>query len=245
MKSTIPRTRLRITGFPGKLSPTSSHLFKLILPLGRLSLPTNRRSEPYPKDSKAKRPPPTVILLHPSQPLSHVSRLILASLAPATPTISFRSISPRGQVFQWSDSTDVGDFIRDAARAAKFSICISHDPPSQVHPSSDSNKHIIADEKDEGKTEDTIIDVEVPTFADRTRFLRRRLADIEKKLQSMEGLKRECDAEAHRGAKRMAMGGFGMLIVYWGAVARLTFWDYGWCVHIKFLVCLAVLNTPG
>lgn len=76
--------------------------------------------------------------------------------------------------------------------------------------------------------QETLLDVEVPTFADRTRFLRRRLAIIEDKLREMEVLKQECDAEAHRGAKRMAVGGFGMLIVYWGAVARLTFWDYGW-----------------
>jgi len=51
---------------------------------------------------------------------------------------------------------------------------------------------------------------------------------VEQKLSDMEGLKQACDAEAHRGAKKMAMGGFGMLVVYWGAVARLTFWDYGW-----------------
>jgi len=28
----------------------------------------------------------------------------------------------------------------------------------------------------------------------------------------------------------MAVAGFGGLVVYWGAVARLTFWDYGWDV---------------
>jgi hypothetical protein len=51
---------------------------------------------------------------------------------------------------------------------------------------------------------------------------------IRKRLVEMDGLKRECDREAHRGAKRIAVGGFGMLVVYWGGVARLTFWDYGW-----------------
>ncbi|KAJ7680153.1 hypothetical protein B0H17DRAFT_1077057 [Mycena rosella] len=56
----------------------------------------------------------------PSKPLSHVSRLILASLASATPNISFRSALFSGQQFQWSDSTSVGDFIRDAACAANF-----------------------------------------------------------------------------------------------------------------------------
>ncbi|TFK31782.1 hypothetical protein BDQ12DRAFT_660071 [Crucibulum laeve] len=234
-----------ITEGRGKLSPTSSHLFKLILPLGTLSHPANKRHEPPSADDAsakdAPKPPPTVILLHPSQPLSHVSRLILASLAPATPTISFRSISRKGQAFQWSDSTDVGDFIRDAARAAKFSICITYGDPAPGHPAlkQAASRYVVVDEtkdgkgyeKGEGKNKEvteTILDVEVPTFADRTRFLRRRLGATEKKLQAMEGLKNECDREAHRGAKRMAMGGFAMLVVYWGAVARLTFWDYGW-----------------
>jgi hypothetical protein len=158
--------------------------------------------------------PPTVILLHPSQPLSHVSRLILASVAPATPTISFRSAPASGQPFQWSDSTDVGDFVRDAARHAKFSICIAYDD-------SDTNNA--------GRSE-VILDVEVPTVADRTRFLRRRLDAINTQLAEMEALKRDCDKEAHRGARRMATAGFGVLAIYWGTVTRLTFWDYGWCV---------------
>lgn len=75
--------------------------------------------------------------------------------------------------------------------------------------------------------EKTLI-IKVPTFADRTRYMRRRLVMIDRQLADMEGLKKECDKEAHRGVKRMAMGGFGMLVVYWGTVARLTFWDYGW-----------------
>ncbi|KAJ3888654.1 hypothetical protein GG344DRAFT_26835, partial [Lentinula edodes] len=53
----------------GKLLPTTSHLFKLILPLGRKG----------PNDL----PIPIVLLLHPSQPLSHTGRLILASLPPS------------------------------------------------------------------------------------------------------------------------------------------------------------------
>ncbi|RDB29485.1 Calcium uniporter protein 5, mitochondrial [Hypsizygus marmoreus] len=232
----------------GKLLPTSSHLFKLVLPLGELSLPANRHHKPYPKNSKAKDPPATVILLHPSQPLSHVSALILAAISPATATVSFRSTSTKGQTFQWSDSTDIGDFVRDAARAAKFSICLTYQPLSQsLHHTRVPSEGRAPVEEDDDRNEDddngeTIIDVEVPTFADRTRFLRRRLASIEKKLQSMEGLKRECDQEAHRGAKRMAMGGFGMLIVYWGAVARLTFWDYGWDV-MEPITYLSGLST--
>lgn len=215
--------------------PTSSHLFKLILPLGHLSSSTNTRVDPNPNQKDIKHPPPTVILLHPSQPLSHVSRLILGSLTPATPTISFRSTSSTGQEFQWSNSTDVGSFIRDAARVSKFTIYISHDTPSSLRiPSSPGAKTPIelsdkAHTKDNGS--ESVIDVEIPTFADRTRFLRRRLYVIDQELKAMEELKQKCDYDALRGARRMALGGFAMLVTYWAGVARLTFWDYGWWVH--------------
>ncbi|KAJ3804696.1 hypothetical protein F5876DRAFT_53042 [Lentinula aff. lateritia] len=200
----------------GKLLPTTSHLFKLILPLGRKG-PNNL-------------PIPIVLLLHPSQPLSHTGRLILASLPRITengPSISFRSTpstsSPHDlRQFEWSDSTDIGDFIRDAARAAKFSIHITPDASN-------------------GEQEQ-VITVRVPTFADRTRFLRRRLDAVNHQLATMEGLKRECDREARKGARRMALGGFGMLVVYWAAVARLTFWDYGWDI-MEPITYLSGLST--
>ena len=196
----------------GKLSPTSSHLFKLILPLGHLRSHNS-------SSTTLKPPPPTVFLLHPSQPLSHVARLILAQLAPATPSISFQSTTPSGRTLQWADSTDVGDFIRDAARATEFALCIGESSTG-------------APDTDKEPLQGTIR-VEVPSFADRTRFLRRRLAVVEAELREMEALKRACDREAHRGARRMAVGGLAMLVVYWGAVARLTFWDLGWCVLPK------------
>ncbi|KAJ2919743.1 hypothetical protein MD484_g634, partial [Candolleomyces efflorescens] len=236
----------------GKLLPTSSHLFKLILPLGNLSHPSNTRSKPTGSESHAdSKVPPTVILLHPSQPLSHVSRLIQASLNPALPIVSFRSVSSKGQAFQWSDSTDIGDFIRDAARSAQFSICLTYEPTQHLKDTvlkHDSGKLI--ETKADGGTEvasqerhsETIIEVTVPTFADRTRYLRRRLKAIEAQLANMEGLKRQCDHEAHRGARRMAVTGFGMLVVYWGGVARLTFWDYGWDI-MEPITYLSGLST--
>lgn len=162
-----------------------------------------------------------VFLLHPSQPLSHVSRLILASLAPATPSVSFRSVTPRGYTIQWSDSTDVADFIRDAARTRQFTVCLTDPGEEEPH---------------------TEMSVEVPSFEDRTRFMRRRLAAVEEELARMEDLKKSCDAEAHRGARRMALGGFGILVVYWGGVARLTFWDYGWDV-MEPITYLSGLST--
>lgn len=224
----------------GKLLPTSTHLFKLILPLGSLSHPANTHR--IPEDSKERNPakssvPPTVMLLHPSQPLSHVGSLIRASFFPASPVVSFRSHSSGGQAFQWSDSTDVGDFIRDAARSAQFFICLTYQPSKELADTIlKQNEEKIVQVNKQGGTKDpnfcdtveTVIEVQVPTFADRTRYLRRRLKHVEQQIASMEELKLHCDKEAHRGARRMAVTGFGMLVAYWGGVARLTFWDYGW-----------------
>lgn len=208
----------------GKLSPTSSHLFKLTLPLDRVQ---NAMKKCGNMKAACRPAPPTVLLLHPSQPLSHVSRLILASLAPSTPSISFQNKSTSGQNIQWSHSTDIGDFIKDAARQAEFSIHFSHE---DSQPTTKTNNEDTRDVDEEGKggEAETVIEVEVPTFADRTRFLRRRLEFVRERLREMEVLKKECDYEAHQGARRMALSGFGMLVVYWGLVARLTFWDFGW-----------------
>ncbi|KAL0574496.1 hypothetical protein V5O48_007471 [Marasmius crinis-equi] len=216
----------------GKLLPTSSHLFKLILPMDQISSKLAHDRNTPPKRESI----PTILLLHPSQPLSHLSRLILASMPrkshPEGLSVTFRSSPTAPRQFQWSDSTDIGDFTRDAASAAQFLICVSKDSSEEV----ETRKDIESD------PESVVISVRVPTFADRTRYLRRRLDVINAELSSMEGLKRECDKEAHRGARRMALGGFGMLIVYWGAVARLTFWDYGWDV-MEPITYLSGLST--
>ncbi|GLB35757.1 putative mitochondrial calcium uniporter [Lyophyllum shimeji] len=228
-----------------KVLPTSSHLFKLILSLKKLPLTTGERDEPHPQVFGGKPAPPTIFLLHPSQPLSHVSRLILASISPAEPVISFRSTSRSGRIYQWSDSTDFGDFIKNVARASKFSICFTYNPRSSHHALAQSEGRVILEGEENEEHDDdgeTIIVVEIPTFADRTRFLLRRLDLIKRKLESMEGLKHECDREAQRGARRLAMGGFGMLVVYWAAVARLTFWDYGWDI-MEPITYLSGLST--
>jgi hypothetical protein len=214
------------------LLPTSSHLFKLVLPLDSIQQSSKEGKKPQEDDKTV----PTVFLLHPSQPLSHVSRLILSALALPTPTVSFRSVSHGQKAFQWSDSTDLSDFIKDAARAAEFTICISNASPSgnsssiQNIPAADQEHDRVVPSKpvDDSDVKETLLTVSVPTFADRTRFMRRRLDAIDEQLKEMEGLKATCDAEAHRDARKMAVAGLGMLIVYWGAVARLTFWDYGW-----------------
>ena len=104
---------------------------------------------------------------------------------------------------RWSSSTEIGDFIRDAARGKEFAVEI------------------------EGAPED--IRVAVPSFNDRTHYLRMRLRKTLTKLMDMASVKTECDIAAHRGAQRVAMAGAGLLVGYWYVVYRLTFeTDLGW-----------------
>lgn len=107
-----------------------------------------------------------------------------------------------------------------------YSALEIEEPPRQE---SESPKHSQSTkEEEEEDSLDMVITVQVPSFQDRTQFLRRRLQTIDKALGQMEVLKQECDREAHQGARRLAVSGFGMLLVYWLGVARLTFYDYGW-----------------
>jgi hypothetical protein len=106
---------------------------------------------------------------------------------------------------RWSSSTEVGDFIRDAARGQEFAVEI------------------------EGAPED--IRVGVPSFNDRTYYLRMRLRKTSKKISEMADIKKECDHLAHKGAQRVAMGGLGIVVGWWGLVYQLTFeTDLGWDV---------------
>jgi len=106
---------------------------------------------------------------------------------------------------RWSSSTEIGDFIRDAARGQEFAVEI------------------------EGAPKD--IRVGVPSFNDRTYYLRMRLRKISKGISDLAALKKECDETAHKGAQRVAMGGFGILCGWWSAVYWLTFeTDLGWDV---------------
>lgn len=117
---------------------------------------------------------------------------------------------------RWSSSTEIGDFIRDAARGKEFAVEI------------------------EGASKE--IRVGVPSFNDRTHYLRLRLRKTSSKLATLAGLKKECDDMAHRSAQRLAFGGFGLLASYWAATYYLTFhsklgWDTmepvtvsSWCI---------------
>ncbi|KAG8904606.1 hypothetical protein FRB99_001478 [Tulasnella sp. 403] len=230
-------------GQQGRLLPTTSHLFKLVLPLPGLR-PAPARGDVPKQQTTPKPPPPTVFLLHPSQPLSHISRLIQASLpspthgpqpfSPRLPTVSFQNATDTPNEdqsqLQWSDSTDIGDFVKDAAQTREFTIVITPDQTSNTAQLASTEDQNATHEKDRPDAYEPLeIVVSVPSFQDRTRYLRQRLRRLERELKGMQELKDSCDALARRGAKRLATGGFIILAVYWVVVLRLTFYsDYGW-----------------
>ncbi|WRT66118.1 uncharacterized protein IL334_003071 [Kwoniella shivajii] len=76
--------QLDINKWQGKLSPTSSHLFKLLIPLPKSSSSPSSSSKTNTNTNSNTNgkvePIQTAFLLHPSQPLSHLSRLITGSL---------------------------------------------------------------------------------------------------------------------------------------------------------------------
>ncbi|EXJ60112.1 hypothetical protein A1O7_04264 [Cladophialophora yegresii CBS 114405] len=242
----------------GKLLTTPSRLLKLVLPLT-----TNDHND------DRKDIAPLALLVHPQQPLSYLERLIQAELPTMTnekgetrvPGISFRAmeakddeIKPKnqtpeeqekgekkgslgdggvqsysgagregtgkdeGEFVRWSASTEIGDFIRDAARAKEFEVEIEGSPKT--------------------------IQVAVPSFNDRTYYLRQRLRRTARQIAELAKIKQECDAAAHRSGQRIAMGGCGLLIGYWYLVYRLTFeTDLGWDVMepVTYLVGLSTL----
>lgn len=104
---------------------------------------------------------------------------------------------------RWSSSTEIGDFIRDAARGKEFAVEI------------------------EGTARE--IRIGVPSFNDRTHYLRTRLRKTSSKIMAMAAVKKDCDIAAHKGAQRVAIGGAGLLVGYWYVVYRLTFeTELGW-----------------
>ncbi|TLD32967.1 hypothetical protein PspLS_00020 [Pyricularia sp. CBS 133598] len=209
---------------------------------------------------------PLALLIHPQQPLSYVERLIQAELPPVVengkekiPSIYFRaedtgdadnaaegrprhakkkedkSKSPHVASYsglgheaesrddkekhwvRWSSSTEMGDFIRDAARGREFAI--------------------------EVEGYNLSMHVGVPSFADRTHYMRSRLRRMSRSIARLTEIKSECDKLAHRGAHRLAQGGFAMLSGWWGVVYYVTFHtEAGWDL-VEPVTYLAGLTT--
>ncbi|OJJ89094.1 uncharacterized protein ASPGLDRAFT_62674 [Aspergillus glaucus CBS 516.65] len=127
---------------------------------------------------------------------------------------------PERRFVRWSQSTEIGDFIRDAARTQEFIVSIEGAPAGLGH-----------------------IRVTVPSFDERTYFLRMRLRKISGRIQSIAEIKHDCDVVAHRGAQRVAIGGFGILSFWWCLVYKLTFGtELGWDT-MEPVTYLASLST--
>lgn len=223
---------------------------KLILPLPyhidnqRQTATTDSTTE----DEKRDNIQPLALLVHPQQPLSYLERLLQAEIPPIkrdgierVPSIYFRaeaehddsqkpdnvaSYSGLGHEgpqkddknwVRWSGSTDVGDFIRDAARGREFAVDI------------------------EGY--DKEVRVAVPSFKDRTYYMRMRLRKMSRRINQLAQVKQECDMLAHRGAHRIAKGGFYAMASYWGFVCYAVYFsDLGWS-GIEPVTYLAGLAT--
>lgn len=256
----MPRGFLSLLmSIPGKLLTTPSRLLKLVLPLSTVDVNTDRKDVA-----------PLALLVHPQQPLSYLSRLVQSELPSITtekgdnrvPEVSFRAMESaddemkpknaessrkgpndpedseigegavqsysgagregegedKGDFIRWSASTEIGDFIRDAARAKEFEVEIEGSPRT--------------------------IKVGVPSFNDRTFYLRQRLRRTASRISDMAVVKKECDVAAHKAGQRIAMAGCGGLIGYWYVVYRLTFeTDLGWDTMepVTYLVGLSTL----
>lgn len=167
----------------------------------------------------AKAPAKSVVfLLHSGQPLSYIASLIQAERPGITdlhssdegkardvhqyydPSISFHTRMGDGK--RWSAATGIGDFLRDAARIGSFVVKVG---PKRT------------------------IRVSVPSFEDRTRFLRASLYSKTGQIERMSKLKGECDKLAHHGTRRFAIAGAGVLATWWVAVTYGTFFtSLGW-----------------
>ncbi|ATY66087.1 hypothetical protein A9K55_001978 [Cordyceps militaris] len=238
----------------GRILTTPTRLLKLVLPLPFDARQEHLNKQPLEKIQENKTStPPLALLIHPHQPLSYLERLIQAELPPLqlgknekTPDVDFwaevdkeaipeqtgakasnvASSSGLGHEgpsnknkswVRWSSSTEVGDFIRDAARGKEFAVDI------------------------EGVSEK--LHVAVPSFKDRTHYMRMRLRRMCEQIDAMSRLKNECDEIAHKSAYRLAKGGFGLLASWWATVYYVTFHtEMGWDL-VEPITYLAGLTT--
>ncbi|KAF4438023.1 hypothetical protein F53441_12875 [Fusarium austroafricanum] len=245
----------------GRLLTTPTRLLKLILPMPfhPEQEHVNRPVQGQDVEDKGETVEPLALLVHPHQPLSYLERLIQAEIPPVhykgrekLPDIVFRAEADQeeqhgkngkkddkknnnGNVasysglghegpsrkeanwVRWSGSTEIGDFIRDAARGREFAIDV------------------------EGF--DKELRVAVPSFRDRTYYMRMHLRRMSRNIESMSKVKNECDALAHKGAHRLAQGGFAALAGWWGVVYYVTFHtQWGWDL-VEPVTYLAGLTT--
>ncbi|KAK2934779.1 hypothetical protein FoTM2_006026 [Fusarium oxysporum f. sp. vasinfectum] len=217
----------------GRLLTTPTRLLKLILPM-----PFHPEQEhvnrPVQQDveDKGETVEPLALLVHPHQPLSYLERLIQAEIPPVQykgreklPDIVFRAEADQEEQHgkkddkknsgvnvasysglghegpsrkeanwvRWSGSTEIGDFIRDAARGREFAIDV------------------------EGF--DKELRVAVPSFRDRTYYMRMNLRRMSRDIEAMS--KERIDW--HKAALRHWLDGGG--VVYYVTFHTQWGWD--------------------
>lgn len=114
--------------------------------------------------------------------------------------------------YQWAQSTELGDFVQEAAKDRKFVIAIQQSQPQtqrQAITTTKSSGDIstsatnkgeedVAESSSNDKTQGPVlIKIRVPSFEERTLFLRRRLVDVTREMQSLLDIKSECDVSRH------------------------------------------------
>lgn len=178
-----------------------------------LDKPERRRHLPHSAktNTQTNHAQNVIFLLHSGQPLSYIANLIRAEEAHIEPTnrsedFGESAADPTGQppitfytsrkkVQRWSPATGIGDFLREAAHEGNFTIYIGNQR----------------------------IRVNVPSFEERTRFLRASLHAKTAHIERLALLKGECDRMARKAAQRMAFAGAGVLCAWWVTVGVLTF----------------------
>ncbi|RSH80728.1 hypothetical protein EHS25_007064 [Saitozyma podzolica] len=145
----------------------------------------------------------------------------------------------RFQEVSWSPSTDLSDVIKQSCLDERFKIVIKPElapgDETEAVSSSPPNPNRGPRASGEGKEghgpgpAGLILEAAIPSFASRTTFLRRRLLDLTKKLDTMTKQKKAIDVAAHKGAQRLAIVALMAGVAYWAAIVRWTFFtDAGW-----------------
>lgn len=166
-------------------------------PLITLKLPTNNNEY-------------VVLLVNPKNPLSALSKLIQAELPPLAfdpskaPRVTFKApehTSIGGGSTRWGSSVEVGDFLKDAARAKEFVIEI------------------------EGAGDITI---SVPSFSERSQSCRDQLRKTTQETNSMGKLRDECDRALRNRMNIVVVGMVGWLVVVYSFMLNTGFlWSVG------------------
>lgn len=107
---------------------------------------------------------------------------------------------------QWAQSTELGDFVQEAAKDRKFVIAIKHyeqqehqqpssSSSSSTSPSTSTSSSSPSSASAQSSSDNGVklINIRVPSFEERTLYLRRRLNQVTKEMQSLLDIKSECD----------------------------------------------------